>query len=284
MLRTRVLTALIGIPLMVAIIFAPGGGLFALGLSVLALVGSLEYRRAYASAPDWFPRARPNLLLLIAGALMPLIQWRWGQATLEPFLLTAFGLALLIELGFAWRTGSRAIAHNIGYGIFGMFYIGWLFSFGVLLRNDSTPATLGGWQVERGALWTLWLFGMLWMGDSAAYFVGKAIGRHRIAAALSPAKTLEGFVANLVLCVVVGWLGGVWLGISPAWALLCGLGVGVLGQLGDLFESALKRAVGVKDMGGLLPGHGGVLDRFDSFLFSAPWMWGILQIAGYLRV
>ena len=160
-------------------------------------------------------------------------------------------------------------------------YIGGLFSFGVLLRGDDAPAVLWGWQVERGALWVLWLLAMLWLGDSGAYFVGRAIGRRKLAPTLSPAKTVEGAVANLALCLLVGWQGGVALGLPLGWAIAGGLGVGILGQLGDLFESALKRAVGVKDFGGILPGHGGVLDRFDSFLFSAPWVWWIVQNAAY---
>lgn len=280
MLRTRLLTALIGIPLMLTMIFAPGGGLFALSLSVLALVGSLEYYRAYRQAADWDPPVRPNLVLLIAGTLLPLIYWWSPRASLSPFLLGAFGIAFLVELAIAWRRGNRSIAHNIGYGTFGMFYIGWLFSFGTLLRSDHQPVLLGAWQVEQGALLTLWLFAMLWLGDSAAYFVGKYRGKRKIATLISPAKTLEGSIANLVLCVLAGWGGGVWLGLPGGWALLGGLGVGILGQAGDLFESALKRAVGLKDMGGLLPGHGGVLDRFDSFLFSAPWVWWVVQVAG----
>ncbi|MCX7993039.1 MAG: phosphatidate cytidylyltransferase [Fimbriimonadales bacterium] len=279
MLRTRVLTAIIGIPLMLAAIFAPGGGLFAFALSLLALIGSLEYQRAYSQA-DWFPKPRPSLILLLAGAGMPFIFWVSPQLALTQYLLASFAIALLYELFHAWRRGDLSVAPNIGYGIFGMLYIGWLFSFGVELRSDTTPTVLGRWQVEQGALWTLWLFAMLWLGDSGAYFIGKSIGKRKIATKLSPAKTLEGFIANLILCIFVGWQAGMWLGLSAGWAIAAGVGVGILGQLGDLFESALKRSIGVKDFGGILPGHGGVLDRFDSFLFSAPWVWWIVQMAG----
>ncbi|MFN7018755.1 MAG: phosphatidate cytidylyltransferase [Fimbriimonadales bacterium] len=279
MLRTRVLTATVGIPLMLVAIFAPGGGAFALTLSILALVGTLEYRRAYSRA-DWFPRPRPNPVLLFAGAGMPFLFWAFPNLTLFAYLLLAFATAMLMELVAAWRGKSISVVPNIGYGIFGMLYIGWLFSFGVQLRSDTTPATLGGWQTERGALWMLWLFAMLWLGDSGAFFVGKSIGRRKIASLISPAKTLEGSIANLILCVLVGWQGGVWLGLPVGWGITAGVGVGILGQLGDLFESALKRSIGVKDFGGVLPGHGGVLDRFDSFLFSAPWLWWVVQMAG----
>lgn len=279
MLRTRLLTALVGIPLALAVVFAPGGGLTAFALSALALAASLEYRRAYTHA-DWIPQPRPNLVLLIVGASLPLLVWAFPALTLSVVLLPALALASLYELARAWQGRSLAIAPNIGYGVFGMLFIGWLFSFGALLRSDYAPASLWGWQVERGALWVLWLLAMLWSGDSGAYFVGRAIGKRTLAPKLSPAKTVEGASANLTLCLLVGWQGGVALGLPVGWAIAGGLGVGVLGQLGDLFESALKRAVGVKDSGGVLPGHGGVLDRFDSFLFSAPWVWWVAQMAG----
>jgi phosphatidate cytidylyltransferase len=278
MLRTRVLTAVVGIPLALAVVFAPGGGLMAFALSLLALLGALEYRRAYLHA-DWIPQPRPSLILLLVGACLPLLVWRFPQASLASVLLPALALAALYELARAWRGKRLSLAANLGHGVFGMLYIGWLFSFGVLLRADDAPALLWGWQVERGALWVLWLLAMLWLGDSGAYFVGRAIGRRKLAPMLSPAKTVEGSLANLVLCVLVGWQSGAALGLPLGWAIAGGLGVGILGQLGDLFESALKRAVGVKDFGGILPGHGGVLDRFDSFLFSAPWVWWIVQNA-----
>ena len=208
MLRTRLLTALVGIPLALGIVFAPGGWLMAFALSGLALLGALEYRRAYQHA-DWIPQPRPNMILLLAGACLPVAFWLFPQASLLTVLLPALAGAAMYELSRAWQGRNLGIAPNIGYGILGMLYIGWLFSFGVLLRADDAPATLGGWQVERGALWVLWLLAMLWLGDSA-----------------------------------------------------------------------LKRAVGVKDFGGILPGHGGVLDRFDSFLFSVPWVWWVVQMAG----
>src|SRR5207237_7126291 len=116
----------------------------------------------------------------------------------------------------------------------------------------------------------------VWATDSFAYFAGRAFGRHKLAAAVSPGKTVEGALGGLAAALIVGAAGGQLLfvahsGLSPvAFGLLVGGIAGVLGQVGDLFDSALKREIGIKDFGGILPGHGGVLDRFDSMLFVAP--------------
>ena len=120
----------------------------------------------------------------------------------------------------------------------------------------------------------------LWVGDSMAYFVGRAWGRHKLAPAISPNKTIEGAAANLVGCVVAAYALGVWLGVPTVASVAVGLSAGVFGQAGDLLQSRLKRTAGVKDSGSLLPGHGGVLDRMDSFLFSSyPSMMLLLWLA-----
>ncbi|MEN3000863.1 MAG: phosphatidate cytidylyltransferase [Armatimonadota bacterium] len=300
MLSVRVLTALVGIPLFLLAVLIPGGWLLALALSLLASIGLLEFARAYREVKGETPRIAPNPVLLVWGALLPLLTYVSvdGSAALSsllseakysgsvdavPFdsllegsLLLALGLGCLWELGKAWRAPMRMVALNLGVGLFAAFYVGWLMAFGVRLRLDFASVNLGSWSFERGALELLWLMAMLWLGDSMAYFVGRAWGRHRLAPALSPAKSWEGAVANFACCLLIGLGGASGLGL-PLWkAALIGAGVGILGQLGDLFESSLKRAIGVKDFGRILPGHGGVLDRFDSFLFSVPWVWAWL--------
>lgn len=116
----------------------------------------------------------------------------------------------------------------------------------------------------------------VWGGDTAAYFAGKAFGRHPLAPAISPKKTVEGSVANLAACALIAIPLGDWIGY-PWWlGLICGVIAGVFGQLGDLFESYIKRKADIKDSGTLLPGHGGVLDRLDSILFTAPLVFAAL--------
>lgn len=110
----------------------------------------------------------------------------------------------------------------------------------------------------------------LWAGDSAAIFAGKAFGKHKLAPSISPKKTVEGAIANLFACMLAAWGLGSWIGILLPQALACGFAAGLLGQAGDLFESWVKRRADLKDSGTLLPGHGGILDRIDSILFTAP--------------
>lgn len=115
----------------------------------------------------------------------------------------------------------------------------------------------------------LLVFLPLWAGDSAAIFAGKAFGKHPLAPSISPKKTWEGATANFAACVLAGWGAGYWVGVGSGWGVLVGVLAGLCGQAGDLFESWLKRKASVKDSGSLLPGHGGILDRIDSLLFTA---------------
>lgn len=274
MLRTRVLTAVVGIPLFLLALWAPGGWLFAGVCSLLAGVGILEFRNVYSQREGH--RYHLNSILLAWGASLPLLTRLFPETALHVSLLPVLAASFLWELARAWRQGVAPIVPNLSYALFGALYVGWLMSFAVRLRNDLDPQTLYSLPVEQGVLWVGWLMAMLWVGDSGAYFVGKFMGKRKIAHSISPAKTVEGSLANLILCVLVGYGAGQGMGVSVPLALMVGFGVGILGQLGDLFESALKRAVGIKDFGGILPGHGGVLDRFDSLLFSAPFVWWVV--------
>jgi phosphatidate cytidylyltransferase len=124
-----------------------------------------------------------------------------------------------------------------------------------------------GWRFATPALLAIL---PLWGGDTAAYFVGRKWGKRLLAPAISPKKTWEGAIANLAACIAVAVPVAIWIGYAWFVGLACGLAAGVGGQLGDLFESYVKRRAGAKDSGALLPGHGGLLDRIDSLLFTAP--------------
>ncbi len=125
----------------------------------------------------------------------------------------------------------------------------------------------------------LYLFGLLWVGDTAAMGVGSAMGRHKLAPTVSPNKTVEGFIGGIVGALAIGVLMYFWkfhaLGFGHVMAIA--IGCSIFGQLGDLVESMWKRSLGIKDSSAIIPGHGGVLDRFDSLLFAAPFMYAYLM-------
>ena len=124
------------------------------------------------------------------------------------------------------------------------------------------------------------LFGLIVVSDRAQYFVGRAFGRHKLAPVISPKKTIEGAVGGAVFGAIAGVaLSQIWLpAVSPVAAALVSLLMAIAGMAGDLFESALKRRAGLKDSGNLIPGHGGILDRIDSWLFAAPVFWVFLRV------
>ena len=119
----------------------------------------------------------------------------------------------------------------------------------------------------------------MWASDTGAYFSGRAFGKHKLFERLSPKKTIEGFIGGLITAGLVGIAAFYQLGTLPLWAwITTGIIMSITGTLGDLLESMLKRQTGIKDSGTILPGHGGILDRFDSTFFSAPVYWIILQL------
>ncbi len=156
--------------------------------------------------------------------------------------------------------------------VFGVAYVGFLYTFvyKAAFDLDMSLATFGS-----SGDWMLFLFSILWVGDSAALLIGKAFGKHKLAPSVSPNKTIEGFVGGLLGAILVGvgmyfwkfnWLE--WYEVLPL-----AIGCSIFGQLGDLLESMWKRSLNIKDSSNLIPGHGGMLDRFDSLLFAAPFMY-----------
>ncbi len=181
---------------------------------------------------------------------------RW-MPTPELVLLAGVGLICSAPL---WSAG-RPLVESTANTLFGAVYIGWLLGYAIWLQGR-----VGGPQL------VLFLVGVTWAGESAAYLVGSSVGRYRLAPILSPRKTVEGAIAQVVVSVAAALALGSWL--LPACGLMGAAGagavLGVIGQVGDLAESAIKRSIGTKDTGDLIPGHGGMLDRIDSLLFNAP--------------
>jgi phosphatidate cytidylyltransferase len=159
-----------------------------------------------------------------------------------------------------WASG-RPQVESTANTLFGAVYVGWLLGYAIWLQGRA-----GGPQL------VLFLVGVTWAGESAAYLVGSSVGHHRLAPILSPRKTVEGAIAQIIVSIAAALALGAWL--LPACGLVGAAGagalLGVVGQVGDLAESAIKRSIGTKDTGDLIPGHGGMLDRIDSLLFNAP--------------
>lgn len=200
--------------------------------------------------------------------------WVWliiADRILTEVNLLAPGLALLLLLTLGWsiirfRQGTSNSMVGFAFTLAGGLFLGWLGSHMIALR--ALPD--GGW-------WTGLAIPSVWIADSAAYSVGKRWGRNKLIPDVSPKKTREGYLAGIVL----GALGGAGLAIlwramgagsamTPIHGLVIGLGAGAIGPMGDLGISTFKRQVGAKDTGGLLPGHGGFLDRLDALIVTVP--------------
>jgi phosphatidate cytidylyltransferase len=262
-LGKRLTVAAVGIPLTV-VVTDLGGAWFAAGLSVLAAVAVGEISRMFGARGDRFLTA-PGVLLAAAYPLLA-HYLDWGAA----WLLTVAGLVLLVGVATLRIAPSDRPFQAAALTLASAVYVGGLISFGVILREEFGASALDG---------TLYFFlpvALTWLADTAAYFGGRAFGKRPLAPVISPKKTVEGAVAALVAgpagAVVYGLLLLPALGrrLDVPGLLALGLVVAAAATLGDLAESALKRECGVKDSSNLLPGHGGLLDRMDSLLWSIP--------------
>lgn len=254
---TRILTALVLIPVVLALVLWAPPWLFLLGMLPFVFLALWEYLELIARS-GVVPARLPIYLLALAVL---------GVAAYRPAHLLAaiVGSSLLLFVAAVLRRGGVAeIPSSAAASLFGLFYVAVPFALVIDLRaGPAGPQAL------------LYLLLLVWIGDTAAYFGGRALGRHKLAPLLSPGKTVEGTAISLVVTVAAGVL------LFRTWfsefgtinALLLPLVVNLAAQLGDLAESALKRGAGVKDSSALLPGHGGMLDRVDALLFAAPALW-----------
>lgn len=285
-LTKRVLFAVVAAPVAIgAILFgrAPLAAFFA----VVAALGAWEFYRI-ARAGGAAPLAEAGIVF--AGLLPLAVHAHYERVYTLP---TAIGaVAVLALCGAAiWARGveGKPLA-SVATTVLGVLYTAGMLSFGYALRYHPYVAAfegvpeigaftaLGrGWRLPLGGLLLLMPILLTWASDIGAYFVGRALGKRKLIPSVSPGKTVAGAVGGLVASVLVAWLFVQFvlrpvgqLAFTPMGTVLFGAIVSVAAQLGDLFESLLKREAGVKDSSRLLPGHGGILDRFDSLLFVLP--------------
>ncbi len=254
----RVLTALALVPCVLYLVLLAPPSVFGAAVAALAVAGLREF---YALAERYGIRAlaAPGYVAGALPALLPELD--------TSLLLTVFALALLAAAGFRQRGGLGKSLPAAAVTLTGVLYVAAPLLWGRLLHRIDPH-------------WLLFVLVVNAAGDIAALYIGKSLGKRPLAPLVSPHKTWEGAVGSVVFSTIAGavyasvFLAGY---LSPAEATAPALALNIAGQLGDLTESALKRGAGVKDSGKLLPGHGGVLDRLDAFLFSAPVMYAYLR-------
>jgi phosphatidate cytidylyltransferase len=263
----RILTAAVLIPLVILLLFRGPFWLVSLVAGVVALLACWEYLAladaSGAKTPRW-------LVLAAVAGLFAISFFR------PEMLMAAFSaLALVLFTAVAFRSPLERVLLDTAASVFGLLYVGLaLITIPLILAQEHGPSLL------------LLLFCVVWAGDIAALYVGRSLGRYKLAPRLSPNKTWEGSLASVTGSVVVTVLlillgdqmarhnltGLAYTGSWLHWMVLAVL-LNVAAQVGDLVESALKRGAHVKDSGALLPGHGGVLDRIDALLLAAPVLW-----------
>ena len=263
MLKHRVITAAVGVPLVIlAIWFGDPWPWFSLLIAAAALAGTYEF---YHMAN--FDRREPLIYLGLLWTLALVLSPHYRSPDILPIVITATMLVSLICL--LRRPSRERVFHNWAWTIVGALYVGWMLSYWLSLRG-----------LEDGRNWVYLAMLTTFANDTGAFFIGRAMGKHRLAPAISPTKTWEGAIGGLlsgiaaavVIATILNRLSQQFSQIPlftfPYWQIiLLGFLVGVFAQLGDLVESLLKRNMGVKESGNLLPGHGGILDRFDSLIF-----------------
>ncbi|HNS52499.1 MAG TPA: phosphatidate cytidylyltransferase [Anaerolineae bacterium] len=258
MLRTRVLSSALLIPLVAAATWA-GGWILAAVLFVVVVRSA--YELFHLMEQSAYRPSLPASALVMAAFL---VSARFPEAHLTGAVLAAAVIGTLIVQLLRPPKGQPTQSWALTLGA--ALWLGWLISHFLLLRDLSSPFGFG-----VGTRWLGLVFLVTWLNDSAAYFVGKAFGRHPFAPYLSPKKTWEGTAGGVIGGVAGTMLLGHWLvGLPWLHGLLLGALVAIVAPLGDLAKSMVKRQVGVKDFSDLIPGHGGMFDRIDSLLFVAP--------------
>ena len=256
----RWITGLVALPFLIFIIIK-GGVLFSVFIGLLALIGFWEYTRVVFSGSR---ETSKSIVVLIGYLSIPMFVWAghlhapgliFHVITLY-FIVTAFLSILLYKR-------DRLVYETSKKTMLGVVYIPVLLSYLILIRD--------GEQIE-GAKWIFLILAIVFAGDVGALYAGTFFGKHKLSPSVSPKKTIEGSMGGIAVNLIVGI--GFKLMLLPelSWGIsfLFFISLGIMGQVGDLFESGLKRVAGIKDSGGILPGHGGILDRADAAMFAAP--------------
>ena len=298
----RVLTAAVLIPLVLLAVFRAPLWLFALLITVVVILAIREYLdilEAHGIQP--FRRTTYAMCVIVVLGFWCAWDdriWQYLLLIQAPWLFRAWEILLALPLIFGiplvFRRELRGGLAAASASAFGVIYIAASLALLISLRNDWHSSVL-----------VIFILLSVWVGDTAAYYVGRSLGRRKLAPVVSPNKTWEGTIASVLASVLTAWLvfhfylqiRGLFVQPSSAFytpvsgasdrvawgpVIVLGIVTNIAAQFGDLFESALKRGAQIKDSGSLLPGHGGVLDRIDALLFAIPAVWYYANLIGFL--
>jgi len=277
-LTRRVLFAVVAAPLGIVIVFYGGAALAAL-LAIVSALGAWEFFRI-ARASGLTPIE--DIGIPLAGVVPLFVHARYLRLYEPPLSGMAVAVLAILSITIFTRGVSGKPLGAAASTVFGVLYTGGMLSFGYAIRYhdyviEGVRVPLASLAVASGGLLLLLPLLLTWASDIGAFFVGRAFGKRKLMPSVSPGKTVAGAIGGLVVTVIVGWLYTRFV-LAPTTQLafvrggvfIFGFLVSVAAQVGDLAESLLKREAGMKDSSHIIPGHGGVLDRFDSLLFVLP--------------
>lgn len=268
---TRLLTAAVAVPLLLLALFYLPPLAFYVLITLLMMGGAAEFVRLLRPAAPGGPLAAlPIFVLLGTAALVAALHGVGAERPGAWLFLAAFVLSIVCGTLVLWT--QTPIAETVAS--WGALALG--------IPYFSLPIASLYW-LKRTDPWLVFLLcAIVWLGDSAAYYIGGAYGRHHLAPVVSPKKTWEGAAAGFAVGIVSVVLWSLWRRQELGWALVVvGAATAVAAQVGDLVESMVKRSAGVKDSGGVFPGHGGLYDRMDAMLFAAPTFLAGLWVVRY---
>lgn len=280
----RVVTALVLAPTVVALVWFGSPALLAAIAAIVAILALVEFLKlgehlGFRAFPSWTIICAASIFFVqYAAGMTETHTFSGGNMLVRTFAGGIFSLDLVFIVFLLGAAGiilaMKRPLHDalpaVSVSSAGLLFIALPFSY--LVRLDEIAV--------RGRRLVLFTLCLVWAGDIVAFFVGRSIGRVKMAPALSPKKTWEGAAGNVAASLAVGYGFAVWMHADVGLMLLIAALANIAGQMGDLLESSYKRGASVKDSSGLLPGHGGMLDRIDSLILAAPVVWILFQWLG----
>jgi phosphatidate cytidylyltransferase len=279
-LLTRVLVAFVFAPVVIYITLL-GRLPFLILIEVLIILGLLEFLRLSKAKNSEIVK----IPLIILGVFLALSAYLWGERV---FLFSILGILYLSALILVIKGKTEGATSNLALSLLGFFYVAGLFSYLILLREMPSRIILDRFaslttSYKMGGVWIVYLLLCIWSCDTFAYFIGAPLGKHPLSPRVSPKKTVEGFGGGILGAIAAAFFSH-FVFFSSAQLkdlLIISMIVAFVGQVGDLTESLFKRDAQFKDTSNIIPGHGGILDRFDSLLFVSPLVYYYLKFVVY---